>query len=725
MLAELKAGTGSSSSKKPKKSKGSASKKSSKSSKSKRSSKPPQNRGKQQGKSKLADQADSVLEDGDGEESGSASTTTNTPKGGGGPGGACGAGGGGGGVGGGGGGGDSRWDYLGMYRKIPPNGAGMLKPLHKAFARYHPWRPKGDWFVTTGYYFDWDGGGGGDDLKPNQFKVHNLPPGVTEADIKKEFPTATKIKINDNGTAIIDFQDGPAAGKAYNDSKLVKMGNRNLAWLNPDEVHLAGVPAGATPGDLENDYPGNKGIKILQEPGSERVAVIKFPSPKAADDGFEEAPYKKIGTRQNGFEIDGNPLLLTVPPNITEEDIKKKFPGATDVHVDKGTAKVKFANDEDARKAYDDSDLLKIGKPKLTWLKPEELAVEDVPKNVTAGDMKKYFPNSKNIKFINGEGGKRIAIVEFPSEDDQKKAYFGSSLKKLGPQRLGWDGSGGGKGAKPGKADPKAQLLLQNVPDGVTADDLKKQFPGATDVTLKKGGQAVIQFGTPADAEKAYNNSDMVKLGHRNLAYLKPNQLAVLDVPDKKDKPIKKDLPNLKKLKWLSGPDKTKIAIVDFADPSEKKKAYDNSSFKKVGPNLGFVGGTGGKGGGGVDEFEGMDDLEMAKKLWKLKGADFSNLSNLFSASIMLIGVPQDTKGLDLIKMFDDCKKCEFEGSGSRRTAILEFDKPTSAAKAYGKAKHTQIGGKDIKVKVIPIGGPKKKSSKHSQHSHSSKGKKK
>jgi RNA recognition motif-containing protein len=595
-----------------------------------------------------------------------------------------------------------------MYRRIPANGVGALKPLHKAFTKFHPWRPKGECFITSGYYFDMDGGG--DELKPNQIMLHNLPSGISEADIRKEFPTATKVKINSDGTAIVDFHDGPAAEKAYHDTKMVKMGNRHVCWTNPDEVYLVGVPENVTADDLENDYPGNKGIRFIDEPGCKRVAVIKYPNPKAADDGFEEAPYKKIGKRQNSYDIEENPLHLSnLPPGIKEEDIKKRFPGAKDIKIDhnNGTAKVKFDSDADAHKAYDDSDMVKLGRPKLFWLKPEELAVEGVPKKLTADELKKKdFPNAKKIRFINGEGGKRIAVVEFPSEADQKKAYDGSRHKKIGPQRLGWNGGG----VKP---DKNAQLKIQGIPKGVTEADLKKKFPTATNITMKSGGRAEIQFGTPADADKAYDDSDMAKLGNKNLAYLGPNQLAVQDVPKKNDKAIKNDLPNLKKIHWLKGPGKTKVAIVDFADPSERQKGYDNSNFNKLGPQtLGFV--------AGGDDIDNMDDMDLAKKLWKLKGADFSNISNLFSASIMLIGVPQDTKGMDMIKLFEDCKKCDFEGSGSKRTAILEFDKPTSAARAYGKAMKTKIGGKDVKVKVVPIGGFKKKGSKASKSSKKS-----
>ena len=68
------------------------------------------------------------------------------------------------------------------------------------------------------------------------------------------------------------------------------------------------------------------------------------------------------------------------------------------------TAKIFFDKDEDALKAYDDSDLLKLGKPKLGWLKPEELYVEDVPKGVTEADMLKEFPTAKKVKFQNGKG---------------------------------------------------------------------------------------------------------------------------------------------------------------------------------------------------------------------------------------------------------------------------------------------------------------------------------
>jgi hypothetical protein len=263
---------------------------------------------------------------------------------------------------------------------------------------------------------------------------------------------------------------------------------------------------------------------------------------------------------------------------------------------------------------------------------------------------------------------------------------------------LGFDGKAGG--------DPKTQVKIQNIPNGVTEDELKKRFPGAIGVTMLKGGKAIVYFDTPEDASKGYNNTDMAQMGDNSLAFLGPNQLAVQGFPKKKDKKVKAGLPNAKKVHWIPGPNKSKIAIVDFVDPSARKKDFDASPFEKLGPQtLGASGGV----GGDDDDLDGLDDMEMATKLWKLKGVDFSNISNLFSASIKLTGIPTTMKGIDLIKMFDECKKCEFQGTGSQRAAILEFDKPTAAAKAYGKAKKMKIEGKEVQVKVVPLGGGKKK----------------
>jgi hypothetical protein len=70
--------------------------------------------------------------------------------------------------------------------------------------------------------------------------------------------------------------------------------------------------------------------------------------------------------------------------------------------------------------------------------------------------------------------------VVFPSEAEQKKAYDGTSMQKLGPQRLLY-GKGGGGGGK------DSQISIENVPSGISDDDIKKKFPGATGVKINKG----------------------------------------------------------------------------------------------------------------------------------------------------------------------------------------------------------------------------------------------
>ena len=145
--------------------------------------------------------------------------------------------------------------------------------------------------------------------------------------------------------------------------------------------------------------------------------------------------------------------------------------------------------------------------------------------------------------------GKRTAVVTFPSEGDQKKAYDASTLKKLGPQRLQY---GGGKPKGGGK---NSQITISNLPPGIKDDDILKKFPDAVGVKIDKAtGTAVVQFKNPADTKKAYDDSDLMKLGKNKLQWIRPEEIYLMDVPKTiKDKDMMKEFPDAKKVKWIKG----------------------------------------------------------------------------------------------------------------------------------------------------------------------------
>lgn len=64
------------------------------------------------------------------------------------------------------------------------------------------------------------------------------------------------------------------------------------------------------------------------------------------------------------------------------------------------------------------------------------------------------------------------------------------------------------------------------------------------------------------------------------------------------------------------------------------------------------------------EDLDGMTDAELARNLWKVPEAEFSNISNLFSPTITLSGLDKNITRTEVLKSFPEAKKVDLKRDG-------------------------------------------------------------
>jgi len=137
---------------------------------------------------------------------------------------------------------------------------------------------------------------------------------------------------------------------------------------------------------------------------------------------------------------------------------------------------------------------------------------------LTTDDIKQTLP--ANVDDIQWMDLLSRAVVTFKSEEDADSVQLELQNRQVGGEMLSVQhvGDKNRNKFKPiSKSLPSVfnlrALLVDDIPEGTTEDDLKKAFPKATKIDLASRSRfAEVHFGSELDAEKAFLVSENLKI---------------------------------------------------------------------------------------------------------------------------------------------------------------------------------------------------------------------
>ncbi|XP_034743046.1 nucleolin-like isoform X2 [Etheostoma cragini] len=158
------------------------------------------------------------------------------------------------------------------------------------------------------------------------------------------------------------------------------------------------------------------------------------------------------------------------------------------------------------------------------------LFLKNVPYNATKEDILKAFRKAIAVRFPGGTEGpkKGIAFVEFQNKAIAEKVRQWKHEVKIQGRVLIVDGVGERNSPEVPKdntgaaAPPNESLFVSNLPHNVNEIDLKKVFQKAVKIQVPKKqsksiGYAFVEFAAVADAEKALQSSQNLKISQKEI----------------------------------------------------------------------------------------------------------------------------------------------------------------------------------------------------------------
>ncbi|CAG7837654.1 unnamed protein product [Allacma fusca] len=98
-----------------------------------------------------------------------------------------------------------------------------------------------------------------------------------------------------------------------------------------------------------------------------------------------------------------------------------------------------------------------------------------------------------------------------------------------------------------------------------------------------------------------------------------------------------------------------------------------------------------------------MPEEQLANKLWKVPGADLSNIGSKYTPMIQISNLPKETTKKYLKKAFTSAKSIRTQTKDNHVVAVLEFQNPVQAAKAYKAATNMKFEKFDLLLKAMAM----------------------
>ncbi|KAM9720214.1 nucleolin-like [Menidia menidia] len=156
------------------------------------------------------------------------------------------------------------------------------------------------------------------------------------------------------------------------------------------------------------------------------------------------------------------------------------------------------------------------------------LFLKNIPYNATKEDILKSFPKAVTVRFPGGTKGpsQGIAFVEFKNKKIAEKFLEKKQGTKIQDRVLIVDTVGEAQKANTDnnrenvEAAPSDALFVSNLPFNITERQLKAVFQEAVSFTTPKSrgkakGYSFVKFPTVADAEKALQSAQNIKISNR------------------------------------------------------------------------------------------------------------------------------------------------------------------------------------------------------------------
>ncbi|WP_375555053.1 Ig-like domain-containing protein [Streptococcus nidrosiense] len=309
-------------------------------------------------------------------------------------------------------------------------------------------------------------------------------------EVKKANPTATDVKVGEDGTATVTYPDGTTA--VIPSDKTVKKSDDKVIKIpvvtpvaNP--LALTDAEKAKVADEVKKANPTATDVKV----GEDGTTTVTFPDGSTANltpaQTVKEADSN--GVKTPAVTPVANPSALTDAEKAkVAEEVKKANPTATDVKVgEDGTATVIFPDGSKATltpaQTVKEADSNGVKTPAVTPV-ANPSALTDAEKAKVAEEVKKANPTAKDIK-VNKDGS---VVVTFK---DGSTAVIPSdkTVKKSADKAKESDGV-----KNPSVTAVTDPSNLTDAEKAKVADEVKKANPTAKDIKVNKDGSVIVTF---------------------------------------------------------------------------------------------------------------------------------------------------------------------------------------------------------------------------------------
>ncbi|MFS9289679.1 hypothetical protein QM411_10325, partial [Streptococcus infantis] len=321
-------------------------------------------------------------------------------------------------------------------------------------------------------------------------------------EVKKANPTATDVKVGEDGTATVTFPDGSKA--TLTPAQTVKEADKELKdpAVTPvtDPSNLTDAEKAKVAEEVKKANPTVTDVKV----GEDGTTTVTYPGGTTA-----VLPSNKTVKRSVDKELKDPAVTPVVNPSaLTDsekakvvEEVKKANPTVTDVKVgEDGTTTVTYSDGTTAtltpEKTVKEADSNGVNSPAVTPV-VNPSALTDAEKAKVANEVKKANPTVTDVKV--GEDG--TTTVTFP--DGTTAVISPDKTVKKSADKVIKD---------PAVTPVVNPSALTDAEKAKVADEVKKANPTVTDVKVGEDGTATVTYpdGTTAviPSDKTVKKSD-------------------------------------------------------------------------------------------------------------------------------------------------------------------------------------------------------------------------